>query len=450
MFGASHRVDAISKPRVVTAGAAPRKPRLAPCGAGRYDSGVDLLRDKRILLGVSGGIAAYKAPELVRRLRDAGADVHVVLTAAAARFVSPLSLEVVSEHPVGADLWAPGRDSRIVHTDAGKDADLIVLAPATADLIGRIRHGLADDLLATTVMACQTPVLVCPSMNTEMLANPFVRENLAALAADPRYTLLEPGVGLLACGIHGPGRLPDPPEIIEAAAAVLTPKDLAGVRVTLSAGPTREAIDPVRFLSNRSTGTMGFALARAFAAAGADVTLVAGPVALRTPVGVARRVDVVTAADLLGAVERAWESTDVLVMTAAVADFRPASVAADKLKKGDLGAVTSLPLERTADVLATMAARPGRDGKTLIGFAAETRDVEGYARRKLAAKGLDWIVANDVAAEGSGFGPGDNTVLLLGRDGAAVPFPRAPKDVLATRLVAALAPALAERSRRDG
>ncbi|TNF30477.1 MAG: bifunctional phosphopantothenoylcysteine decarboxylase/phosphopantothenate--cysteine ligase CoaBC [Deltaproteobacteria bacterium] len=411
---------------------------------------MDHLRDKRILLGVSGGIAAYKAPELVRRMRDAGADVRVVLTPAAARFVSTLSLEVVSEHPVGVDLWAPSQDSRIVHTDVGKDADLIVLAPATADLIARIRHGLADDLLATTVMACRTPVLVCPSMNNEMLGNPFVRENLAALEADPRYTLLQPGVGLLACGVHGPGRLPDPPEIIEAAAAVLTPKTLAGVRVTLSAGPTREAVDPVRFLTNHSTGSMGFALARAFAAAGAEVTLVAGPVSLRTPVGVAQRLDVTSAADLHAAVAATWDQTDVLVMTAAVADLRPATVAAHKVKKSELGAGMSLPLERTVDVLAAMSARPDRAGKALVGFAAETRDVERYAREKLAAKGLDWIVANDVSTEGVGFGPGDNAVLLLGADGEARPFARAPKERLATELVATLAPSLARRFGRDG
>ena len=412
--------------------------------------GVELLRDKRILLGVAGGIAAYKAPELVRRLKDAGADVHVILTVAAARFVSALSLEVVSEHPVVSDLWAPAADSRIVHTAAGKDADLILLAPATADLVGRIRHGLADDLLTTTVMACRTPVLVCPSMNSEMLDNPFVRANLAALAEDPRYTLLEPGVGLLACGVLGPGRLPDPPEIIEAAAAVLTAKTLPGVRVTVSAGPTREAIDPVRFLSNRSTGTMGFALARAFAAAGAEVTLIAGPVALRTPVGVARQVDVVSARDLAQAVDAAWDTTDVLLMTAAVADFRPVTVAAHKVKKSEAGDLATLPLERTVDVLATMATRPGRDRRALIGFAAETREVERYARGKLADKGLDWIVANDVAADGVGFGPGDNAALLIARDGAAVAFPRATKERLAEQLVAALAPAIADRFRRDG
>ena len=221
-----------------------------------------LLANKRILLGLGGGIAAYKGPELVRRLQDAGADVRVVITAAAARFVSKLSLEVVSGHPVGDDLWSTA-DSRIVHTDLAKDSDLVVLAPATADLIGKIRHGLADDLLTTTVMASKTPVLVCPAMNTEMLDNPLVQANIEALRALPRYTFLEPGVGLLACGVVGPGRQPDPPEIIEAAASVLTPKDLVGVRAVVSAGPTHEPIDPVRYLGNRSSGTMGFSLARA-------------------------------------------------------------------------------------------------------------------------------------------------------------------------------------------
>ena len=262
-----------------------------------------LLAGKRVLLGIGGGIAAYKGPELVRRLQDAGADVHVVVTTAGARFVSTLSLEVVSGHPVGTDLWKTDAQSRIVHTDLAKDSDLVVLAPATADLIGKIRHGLADDLLTTTIMAAKTPVLVCPAMNTEMLDNPLVQDNIAALRGLARYTFLEPGVGLLACGVTGPGRQPDPPEIIEAAAAVLSPKDLVNVRAVVSAGPTFEALDPVRFLGNRSSGTMGFAIARALAARGAHVTLVAGPVHLRTPVGVARRVDVESAEEMLAALD---------------------------------------------------------------------------------------------------------------------------------------------------
>ena len=308
---------------------------LVPVSLRHYDSSVGLLKDKRILLGVSGGIAAYKTPELVRRLIDAGADVRVILTDAGRRFVSSLSLEVVSGHPVGQSLWDTDTDSKIVHTDIGQDADLIILAPATANLIGRIRHGLADDLLSLAVMASQTPVLICPSMNSDMLSNPIVQQNIDGLVAlgRGRYQILEPEEGFLACGVVGPGRLPDPPRVIGAAAAALTPKLLAGVRVAVSAGPTHEAIDPVRMLTNRSTGTMGFELARAFAAAGADMSLVAGPVSLDTPYGVASRVDVKSAADMERAVLSVWPRIDVLVMTAAVADYRPKTKEATKIKK---------------------------------------------------------------------------------------------------------------------
>lgn len=406
-----------------------------------------LLAGKRILLGLGGGIAAYKGPELVRRMQDAGADVRVVITAAAARFVSKLSLEVVSGHPVGDDLWSTS-DSRIVHTDLAKDSDLVVLAPATADLIGKIRHGLADDLLTTTIMASKTPVLVCPAMNTEMLDNPLVRDNLAHLRSHARYTLLEPGVGLLACGVVGPGRQPDPPEIIEAAAGVLAPKDLGGLRATVSAGPTHEPLDPVRYLANRSTGTMGFAIARALAARGASVSIVAGPVALRTPVGVARRVDVESAGEMLAALDALWADTDLLVMTAAVADFRPAQRQPHKLKKRELGDdAPLLHLERTPDILFTLSRRPDRARVALVGFAAETNDILEYAKHKLHEKDLDWIVANDVSVAGVGFGPGDNAGVLVARDGGATAFARAPKDVFAERLVDALAPALAARLR---
>lgn len=419
-----------------------------------------LLEGKRILLGVAGGIAAYKSPELVRRLKEAGADVTVALTAAGAQFVSPLALEVVSEHPVAQSLWEPlhtSRGSRIAHTDLGLDADLIVLAPATADLIGKIRHGLADDLLTTAVMACRTPVLVCPAMNTEMLDNPLVAANLDALRQVSRYTILEPGVGLLACGIVGRGRQPDPPEIIEAAAAVLAPKDLVGVRVTLSAGPTHEPLDPVRVLANRSTGTMGFALARALSARGAHVTLVAGPVTLRTPVGVASRLDVNTAAEMFSTIESLWPDTDVLVMTAAVADFRPAHPQHLKIKKGGgpnapSAPAPSLELERTVDILATMSQRPDRKSRTLIGFAAETHEVLDYARTKLVDKGLDFVIANDVSVPGVGFGPGDNAGWLLSHDPhgtgspTVTPLLRAPKDRFADQIAAHLAPRLRRRS----
>lgn len=412
-----------------------------------------LLEGRRIVLGVGGGISAYKAPELVRRMKDAGADVRVVLTDAGARFVSALSLEIVSGHPVLDDLWAADREAapgapRVVHTDLGKDADLIVLAPATANLVGRIRHGLADDLLTTAIMACRTPVLLCPAMNTEMLDNPLVRANLDALAAIPRYVVLEPGVGLLACGVTGRGRQPDPPEIIEAAAAVLTPKTLDGVRVTLSAGPTHEAIDPVRVLANRSTGAMGFALARSLAARGAVVTLVAGPIERRTPVGVARRIDITSARDMADAIEAAWPDTDVLIMSAAVADFRPALAAPHKIKKRDAGTTLTLALEPTTDVLLAASRRADRARVTLIGFAAETDDVVGYARKKLVEKDLDAIVANDVSSPGVGFGNGDNAGWLLTRDGEETELARAPKDELADTLADLLVPRLARHRGR--
>ena len=402
------------------------------------------LANRRILLAVSGGIAAYKTPELVRRMKDAGADVRVMLTAAGAKFVSKLTLEVVSGHPVGEALWATDGESRIVHTDAGQGADLIVLAPATANLIGRIRHGLADDLVSTTVMASQTPVLICPSMNTDMLDNPLVQDNLNALTAMPRYSAVEPDEGLLACGVTGRGRLPDPPALIDAMARLLGPRDMDGVRVTVTAGPTREAIDPVRFLTNRSTGTMGFALAGEFAHRGAAVTLIAGPITLDTPRGVIRRVDVSTAADVAAAVDAAWEQTDVLIMAAAVADYRPAAPARHKLKKGpgDL----SLNLVRTTDILAATADLPERDTKFVVGFAAETEDVQTNARHKLEAKGLDAIVANDVSEPGVGFGAGDNAGYLVTPTTVRA-LARTSKARFAREVADLLTPLIAERHR---
>jgi phosphopantothenoylcysteine decarboxylase/phosphopantothenate--cysteine ligase len=399
-------------------------------------SGLD---QKRILLGVSGGIAAYKTPELVRRLRDAGADVSVILTKAGGKFVSSLALEVLSGNPVGQHLWSPDGESQIVHTDLGKDSDLIVLAPATANLIARIRHGFADDLLATTVMACQTPVLVCPSMNTEMLDNPLVRENLSALESQGRFTVLEPDAGQLACGVIGPGRLPEASTIVGAATSALTTKNLADLRVMVTAGPTIEDLDPVRFLSNRSTGTMGFELARALADRGASVTLVTGPVSLGTPAGV-RRIDVRSAADLAAAVDALWPDTDALFMAAAVADYRPSEVATHKLVKSE--DPLQVDLERTRDILATLGARDDRASKLLIGFAAETQDLTSRARAKLQRKGLDWIVANDVSGPETGFGTGENAGVLLGARGEELTLERQPKARFADALIDALTGAL--------
>lgn len=401
------------------------------------------LEDKTILLGISGGIAAYKTPELVRRLRAAGADVKVIVTSAGARFVSPLSLEVVSGHPVGLELWTTDQQSRIVHTDLGTEADLIVLAPATANLVARIRHGFANDLLSTTVMACQTPVLVCPSMNTDMLQNPHVQENLEALATMERYTVLDADRGELACGVVGEGRLPDAPGIIEAAAALLTPSDLAGVRVTVTAGPTREALDPVRFLSNRSTGTMGYEMARGFVRRGARVTLVAGPNPLDVPRGLASHVAVASAAEMAGALDGSWPQTDVLIMAAAVADWRPAKIATQKLKKANGPLV--LEMERTEDILCSLSERQGREDKVLLGFAAETERLIDQARQKLETKDLDWIVANQVGEDGVGFGPGDNEGVLLGKDGSETTIARAHKALFADLIIGHVAPSIRDR-----
>jgi phosphopantothenoylcysteine decarboxylase/phosphopantothenate--cysteine ligase len=399
-----------------------------------------LLDQKRILLAVGGGISAYKAPDLVRRLQEAGARVQVMLTQAGREFVTPLALEVVSQHPVGTDLWRTDGESRIVHTDHGKAADLILIAPATANLIARLGHGFADDLVAATVLACTTPVLLVPAMNTEMWENPLTQENLDRLRRFPRFQVLGPDEGLLACGVVGPGRQPDAGVIIEAAVAALTPKLLQGRRITVSAGPTREALDPVRFLSNESTGTLGFALARSFVARGAEVTLVAGPAARRTPLGIAARVDVVSAEEMADAVTSRWDATEVLVMTAAVADYRPRTRSSEKLKKSP-GPLT-LELERTLDILAWTAEAPGRAGKVVVGFAAETSDVEARARAKLVAKRLDWIVANRVGQPGTGFGAGDNEGVLLGANGERVALARAPKDAFAETLAETLLPAI--------
>jgi phosphopantothenoylcysteine decarboxylase/phosphopantothenate--cysteine ligase len=398
-----------------------------------------MLRNKKILLGVSGGIAAYKTPELVRRLKDAGADVQVILTPTATRFVSPLSLEVVSGHPVRTELWSTDGDSQIVHTDAGKSADLIIVAPATANLLARLAHGFADDLLTCAVMACSTPVVVCPSMNTDMLENPIVERNIALLDGFERFTYLYASEGQLACGVHGAGRLPDPPTIIEAAYGVLSPKVFSGLRATISAGPTQESIDPVRYLTNHATGTMGFALARVMAARGAEVTLVSGPTDLFSPQAGISRIDVVSAADMAAAIDRLWPTTDILVMAAAVADYRPRDASPIKLKKSaeELG---DLPLERTKDVLLSTKDLPGRSEKVVVGFAAETENVALHAEEKLKRKELDAIIANEVGREGSGFGRGDNAGMVFQRNGQPVLIERCDKHTFACQVIDALTP----------
>ncbi|MCP5230862.1 MAG: bifunctional phosphopantothenoylcysteine decarboxylase/phosphopantothenate--cysteine ligase CoaBC [Zoogloeaceae bacterium] len=382
------------------------------------------LLGKHILLGVSGGIAAYKAAELVRRLRDAGADVRVVMTRGAQAFVTPLTFQALSTHPVHTDLLDPAAEAGMGHIELARWADLVLIAPASANLIARLAQGRGDDLLSTLCLATEAPIALAPAMNRVMWADAATRHNISTVR-ERGIRLFGPAEGEQACGETGAGRMLEVPELVERAAGVFAHQALAGRRVLVTAGPTREAIDPVRYLSNRSSGRMGFAVAEAAREAGAAVTLIAGPVHLHTPPGV-KRVDVISAADMFAAVSNAVANTDIFIASAAVADYRPAAIASDKIKK--TARTLSLELERTEDILAHVAAR---DPKPFcVGFAAETRDVAGYARDKLARKGLDMIAANDVSQPGIGFDSEENALQVLWADGEAA-LPRARKSVLA-------------------
>jgi phosphopantothenoylcysteine decarboxylase/phosphopantothenate--cysteine ligase len=382
----------------------------------------------RILLGVSGGIAAYKSAELVRRLRDTGAEVRVVMTEAAQRFVTPLTFQALSGHPVRTSLWDEAAEAAMGHIELARWADQVLIAPASADLIARLAAGLGDGLLTTLCLASAAPLALAPAMNQQMWAHPATQANLATLR-QRGVAVLGPAAGGQACGEFGPGRLLEVPELIQALLATRPPGRLAGLTVVISAGPTYEDLDPVRFLGNRSSGRMGFALADAAAVEGAKVTLVAGPVHLPTPPHV-RRVDVRDARAMHAAVLEAITGADVFVAAAAVADFRPAAPAARKIKKRD--AALTLALEPTPDILADVARRQPRP--FLVGFAAETDNLLDYARDKLERKGLDLIVANQVGEPGVGFEADDNAVTVLW-PGGQLDLARAPKRVLARELV---------------
>jgi phosphopantothenoylcysteine decarboxylase/phosphopantothenate--cysteine ligase len=378
---------------------------------------------KRVVVGVSGGIAAYKAAEVCRRLVDAGVHVAPVLTEDAQRFVGALTFSAVASEPARTSLWdAP---EPIPHTRLGQGADLIVVAPATANVIGKYAHGLSDDLLTATLLATRAPVLVCPAMHTEMWEHVAVQENLATLRRRGVY-VLDPEEGRLAGGDVGAGRLAEPARIAETALALLgADGDLAGLHVVVSAGGTREAIDPVRFVGNRSSGKMGHAIARAAAHRGARVTLVT---TTAPPVIAADVVRVESAEAMHDAVMQHATTADVVVMAAAVADFRPKATADQKLKKGD--GVPEVLLEPTVDILAALG-RQKRDGQVLVGFAAETERVVEHATAKLRAKHVDLMVANDVAAEDSGFEVDTNRAVLLDSSGRVTELPLLSKDALA-------------------
>jgi phosphopantothenoylcysteine decarboxylase/phosphopantothenate--cysteine ligase len=388
---------------------------------------------RRVLLGVSGGIAAYKACELVRRLRDLQAEVRVVMTESATRFVTPVTFQALSGQPVRVSLWDESAEAAMGHIELARWAERILVAPASADLIARLAHGHADDLLTTVCLASAAPLLLAPAMNQQMWAHAAVQANVATLRARG-IGLLGPASGDQACGDIGSGRMLEPLQLREALVASFGGGELAGLRVLVSAGPTYEDIDPVRFIGNRSSGRMGFAVAEAAALAGATVTLVAGPVSLPTPTGVIRRIDVRCAAQMYAAVQEAAAASDIYIAAAAVGDYRPQTVADRKLKK-QAGAELVLSLAENPDILASLSAQPGHP--FLVGFAAETHDVASYAQDKLRRKGLDMIAANRVGG-GLGF-EADENALSLYWDGGARELPRTSKTELARELVACVA-----------
>ncbi|WP_346623314.1 bifunctional phosphopantothenoylcysteine decarboxylase/phosphopantothenate--cysteine ligase CoaBC [Blastococcus montanus] len=404
----------------------------------------------RIVLGVSGGVAAYKAALLLRALTEAGHDVRVVPTPGALHFVGAATFEALSGNPVTTDVWSDVPE--VAHVRIGQEADLVVVAPATADLLARAAAGRADDLLTATLLTAHCPVVFVPAMHTEMWLHPATQDNVATLRRRGSV-VLPPAVGRLTGPDSGPGRLPEPADIAALAAVVLAdgaaalPQDLTGRRVVISAGGTREPLDPVRYLGNRSSGKQGWALARIAAARGAEVVLVAANVELPAPFGV-RVVPVGTAEELRAAVIAESADADVVVMAAAVADFRPASPAPTKLKKGAASEPSAVELVRTPDVLAELVAkRPS--GQLVVGFAAETGDAEGdvlaHARAKLARKGCDLLVVNDVSA-GQVFGRPDNAVVVLAPDGASTEVSHGSKDAVAAGIWAAVAARLSPRS----
>jgi phosphopantothenoylcysteine decarboxylase/phosphopantothenate--cysteine ligase len=390
---------------------------------------MDTKSPSRIVLGLTGGIAAYKAAELTRLLVKAGVAVDVCMTEAACRFVTPLTLQALSGRPVLTDLWQTGADNGMGHINLSRGAMALVVAPASADFLAKVANGHADDLLSTLALARDCPMIVAPAMNRQMWASGATQRNIARLVADG-VIVLGPGTGDQACGETGDGRMLEPEEIFEAITAATQPKLLQGRSVLLTAGPTYEAIDPVRGITNTSSGKMGYALAQAAAEAGACVTLISGPTSLPTPAGVAR-VDVTSAAQMAAAVDAHLDDVDAFVAVAAVADYTPAAPAASKIKKSN-GTLT-IALRPTVDILATVAARP--DAPYCVGFAAETDDILRNADEKRRRKKLPLIVANQAQ---SAFGSNDNEVVLFD-DAGTHPLPRMGKLPLARRLVAEIA-----------
>ena len=392
-----------------------------------------MLKGKTIVLGVTGGIACFKAAALASLLVKQHANVQVIMTENATKFVTPLTFEQLTGQKALTDTFDRNFQHSVEHIAVADRADLVLIAPATANIIAKLAHGLADDMLTTTVLACDCPKAIAPAMNTKMYENPVTQDNLATLR---RYgwEVAEPASGHLACGTEGKGRLPEPEELLELCLhAVAREKDLRGRRVLVTAGPTREALDPVRYLTNRSSGRMGYAIAKAAARRGAEVTLVSGPTALPRP-GYMEIVDVESAQEMFEAVTSRAPEMDIIIKAAAVADYRPADVAEDKIKKkdGDL----SIPLERTRDILGTLGQRK-REGQFLCGFSMETRGLIENSRKKLTKKNLDMVAANNVKVEGAGFGVETNVLTLITAEGEKE-LPLMSKDAAADALLDAI------------
>ena len=384
-----------------------------------------MLKDKTVVLGITGGIAAYKAAELTRLLIKAGADVHVIMTKGAAEFITPLTLQTLSKNPVHTDLFSLTQEAEVGHISLADRADIFVIAPATANLIGKISHGIADDLLSTTTMATKAPVLLAPAMNCNMYENPIVQENMSKLRGHG-YHFIDSETGELACGYEGKGRMAEPSDILEEIETILSPKDLKSERVLITAGPTFEAIDPVRFIGNRSSGKMGYALAKSALRRGAQVTLISGPSSHKPPRG-SRFIGIESAEEMKRVVTANLKDATIVIMSAAVADYKPAKAASEKIKKGKGG--LSLELERTPDILSEVGKRKGK--RLVIGFAAETENLVANATNKLKEKNLDLIVANNVKEPGAGFGVDTNIVTIIDRNGTIEELPQMTKEEVA-------------------
>ena len=391
---------------------------------------MDNLQGKTVLLGITGGIAAYKMASVASALRKMGANTHVIMTENATKFIAPLTFETLTNNRCVVDTFARDFQYDVAHVSLAKASDVILIAPATANVIAKLAHGLADDMLTTTVLAARCPKLIAPAMNTAMLENPATQENLAALR---RYgfTVIEPAVGMLACQDVGSGKLPEPEELVEAIVRTIArEKDLRGLHITVTAGPTQEALDPVRYLTNHSTGKMGYAIAREALLRGAEVTLISGPVNLK-PVADAKMVNTLSAQDMFEAVQKALPRTDILIMAAAVADYRPAAVSDEKIKKrdGDM----SIPLERTQEIL-TWVSQNRHEGLFVCGFSMETQNMLENSRAKLQKKHLDMIVANNLKTQGAGFGVDTNVVTILTQQ-ETLELPLMGKDQVAQKLL---------------